>query len=107
MKIEPYSVKEVAIFENKIAEINLGKKTLYPLLKKNEETLNILQTICSGVILGIEAACLGLDSQIAVASKVTALKASFHTVDSHYRAFKMATKSALLEALGEVKLIKI
>ena len=103
LKIEPYkdTKKRVAAFKNKITEIDYGRGVSSP-----EES--DLQMICSGVILGIEAACLGLESQLAVAKiKVTALKAVVHPVDSHSGAFKIATRSALLEAFKETKLIKI
>ena len=52
--------------------------------------------ICSGVILGIEAACLDLESKsFAIAGiKVTALKAIVHPVDSSEKIFKTATKLA-------------
>lgn len=65
--------------------------------------------ICPGVISGIEAACLDLESKsFAIASiKVTALKAIVHPIDSSKRSFERATKLALLEAFDEVKLIKI
>lgn len=55
-KMDPYPVQEKALFVNKITNINLGFKTLYPLQQKDRETLEILQTTCSDVILGIEAA---------------------------------------------------
>ncbi|VEP11296.1 hypothetical protein H1P_10081 [Hyella patelloides LEGE 07179] len=118
LKIEPITNKQIAIFANKIAKINLGYNILYPLQQKDSETSDILQTINSGVILGIEAACLnleppdckdsGLPKHYGISGiKVTALKALFHPIDSHSRAFKMATKSVLLAAFQEVKLIKI
>lgn len=109
LKIEPYLIQEVAVFVNKITEVDLGFKTLYPLQQRDTETLETLQTICSGVILGIEAVVSDrkLMPKINTTIKVTALKAIYHPVDSHYRAFKMATISALSEALGEVKLIEI
>lgn len=108
-KIEPYPVKEKAIFVNKITEVDLGFKTLYPLQQRDTETLEILQTICSGVILGIEAVVSDrkLMPKINTTIKVTALKAIYHPVDSHSKAFKMATISALLEAFNKVKLIEI
>jgi hypothetical protein len=65
--------------------------------------------ICSGVILGIEAACLDLESKSFAISgiEVTALKAIVYPVDSSDKSFKIATKLALLEAFDEMKLIKI
>ena len=65
--------------------------------------------ICSGVILGIEAACLDLKTKSFVIGsiKVTALKAVVHPVYSYSIAFERATKSALLEDFNEVELIKV
>lgn len=109
LKIEPYLAKQRAVFINQITEIDLGRKKSYPLQAKNKETLLDLQMICSGVILGIEAACLALKTKSFVIAtiKVTAIKAVVHPVDFHSKAFEKATKSALLEAFNEVELIKV
>ena len=106
LKIEPHTErdtgKRIAVFENQITEIDYGRG-------KNPIDGADLQTICHGVISGIEVACLDLKTKnYAIARiKVTALSAIFHPIDSSKIAFERATISALTKAFNEVELIKI
>lgn len=108
LKLEPYCNKKVAIFENNLKAIDTGYKILYPQENNNQDTIDIVNTISKGIILGIETACLDSKKYYLIGGiKVTAISAKYHPVDSRQQCYKIATHSALLKVFSEANLISL
>ena len=104
LSIKPYPDRHIAIFKDRITEINLDNTILYPQQQSDRDTVEILNIITSGITKGIEKACLDLTkkSYLIGGIEIIATSAVFHLVDSRSLCYEMAVYLALLQIFPEL-----
>ena len=108
LEVQPHPNKQVAIFSDRIAEINCGT-VLYSLKNSDRDTIEILEIIVSGIVRGIEKACLDLEqkSYLVGGIEIIVTSAKFHPINSRFYCYERAVHLALLKIFEESNLIEV
>ena len=107
--VKPYHDRRIALFNDRISEINLGNTVLS--VRENNESYGIeaLNTISQGIIAGILKVCLDTSrkSYLIGGIETIATSAMYHPVDSRSQCYEMAVYLTLLKVFEETNLVKI